>query len=468
MKYFRPTLIAAATVIASVAGPVYADTDVPTEISANQSEQAAKSGATGAIPSDADPGATATPTPSFASLLGGQSWTQFHGYLRVGAGTSDGHSQQCFQLAGAASKYRLGNECNIYSELELDQKLYQFSNGMQLSAVGMVNLYNPLNRAPTFGPNSGGFVRLPQAYVQLTNIPGMDTARIWLGRIYYHRYNVDMIDTYYWNPTGLGAGIDNVSVGHGLKLSYAFFRQDYQDAPNLVDRHDVQLTGFHPNPNGELQFGVSYIERHAPIIGADGVPQDAHSGWSITVQHIQTNLLGGKNQLALQYGVGAGADTPGANIGLGYTGNLTNDSSYKAIRLIDGFDWQFNQNFGGQMVGLYERFIAPTGSETWVSMGIRPSYAFTKNVKLQGDIGRDIVTPDGGPTRTLLKASIALTLSMDRAYWSRPELRLFYTYAHWNQAAQNAATPGDPLSSTGVFGTSRTGSTVGVQMETWW
>jgi maltoporin len=495
LKNIRPKLLAAATFFTSVSGAVHADpgttpdaagtqanatvsvvaasgavdaTAVTANSTASESEQAAKGGATGGSPSTANPGTTTTPTPTFASALVDQSWTQFHGYLRMGAGTSEGHSQQCFQLAGADSKYRLGNECNIYSELELDQKLYQFSNGMQVSAVGMINLYNPLNRTPTFKPDSGGFVRMPQSYVQLTNIPGMDTARIWIGRIYYHRYNVDMIDTYYWNPTGLGLGIDNISVGGGLKFSYGFFRQDYQDAPNLVDRHDIQLTGFHPNPNGELQFGLSYIEQRAPVVGSDGLLQDAHGGWSFTVQHIQSNLLGGKNQLALQYGVGAGADTPGSNIGLGYTGTLTNDSSYKTVRLIDGFDWQATQNFGGQMVGLYERFIAPTGSQTWISTGIRPSYAFTKHIKLQGDVGRDIVTPDGGPTRTLVKASIALTLAMDRSYWSRPELRLFYTYAHWNRAAQAAAAPGDSLSTTGVFGTSRTGSTLGIQMETWW
>jgi maltoporin len=113
--------------------------------------------------------------------------------------------------------------------------------------------------------------------------------------------------------------------------------------------------------------------------------------------------------------------------------------------------------------------IAPSGgSQTWVSMGIRPVYAITQHVKIQGDLGNDRVTPDNGPTRTLLKASVALTLAMDRSFWSRPELRLFYTYAHWNQAAQNAAAPGDPLSTTGIFGSSRAGSTVGAQVEWWW
>ena len=45
---------------------------------------------------------------------------EFAGYLRSGAGTSTGSGkQQCFQLPGAQSKYRLGNECEQYAELEL-------------------------------------------------------------------------------------------------------------------------------------------------------------------------------------------------------------------------------------------------------------------------------------------------------------------------------------------------------------
>ncbi|WP_206955421.1 maltoporin [Trinickia acidisoli] len=414
--------------------------------------------ATGVVPADttATNTAPATPPAAWNQLT---PWTQFHGYLRAGVGTSEGHDQACFQLAGAQSKYRLGNECQIYSELEIDQKLFQFSNGLVLSAVGMASLVNDVGYTPTFHGDHGA-IRLPQSYVQLTNFPGLDDMRVWAGRIYYRRNDVHINDFFYWNPSGLGAGIENMPIGHGLKLSYAMFREDYIDQPNYATRHDLQLSGVHPNPGGELQFGFSYIPSRGPIYDSDG--QDTHSGWSVTVQHIQTNVLGGKNKLAFQYGQGPGT-------GLSYTGTLTNNNQFKSLRVLDAFDWQATRDFSGQLLGLYERDLAPSGgSQTWVSMGVRPVYAFTKHIKLQGDIGNDRVTPDNGPTRTLLKASVALTLAMDRSFWSRPELRLFYTYAHWNKAAQDAAAPSDPLSTTGVFGTSRTGSTVGAQVEWWW
>ncbi|CAH2787335.1 MAG: Maltoporin (maltose/maltodextrin high-affinity receptor, phage lambda receptor protein) [uncultured Caballeronia sp.] len=422
-------------------------------------EPGGMSQSTDVVPADTSPTATVTPTPTGAwNQL--TPWTQFHGYMRAGVGSSDGHTQTCYHLASADSKYRLGNECEIYSELEIDQKLFQFSNGMELSAVGMASLVNSLDHVPSFHGDQGK-IRLPQSYVQLTDIPGLESARIWFGRIYYRRNDVHINDFFYWNPSGLGAGIENVPIGAGLKLSYAFFREDTINAPNYATRHDLQLSGVRPNPGGELQFGLSYIPARAPVEGSSGVMQDAHSGWSVTVQHVQTNLLGGKNKLAFQYGVGPGT-------GLSYTGMLTDDNRYKSFRVLDAFDWQATRDFSGQVVGIYQRDIAPTRSQTWVSMGIRPVYAFTQHIKLQGDLGHDIVTPEGGPTRTLFKASVALTLAIDRSFWSRPELRLFYTYARWNKAAQDAAGPGDPLSTTGIFGTSRTGSTVGAQVEWWW
>ncbi|MBW3512726.1 carbohydrate porin, partial [Janthinobacterium sp. NKUCC06_STL] len=43
----------------------------------------------------------------------------FHGYLRAGAGSNTsggGGSQGCFGLGGNTMKYRLGNECDAYTE----------------------------------------------------------------------------------------------------------------------------------------------------------------------------------------------------------------------------------------------------------------------------------------------------------------------------------------------------------------
>ena len=52
-----------------------------------------------------------------------------------------------------------------------------------------------------------------------------------------------------------------------------------------------------------------------------------------------------------------------------------------------------------------------------------------------------------------------------------PEVRLYYTYASWNEAAKRAANElaqGSALSDTGAFGTARHGANVGLQVEYWW
>ena len=76
---------------------------------------------------------------------------EFAGYLRSGAGTSTGSGkQQCFQLPGAQSKYRLGNECEQYAELELRQDLLTLDDGSVLSVDAMASLYNKYDRALKF------------------------------------------------------------------------------------------------------------------------------------------------------------------------------------------------------------------------------------------------------------------------------------------------------------------------------
>jgi len=49
---------------------------------------------------------------------------EVNGYLRaLGGGNSQGGGAACFKLAGAESKYRFGNECEVYGELLLGQEL---------------------------------------------------------------------------------------------------------------------------------------------------------------------------------------------------------------------------------------------------------------------------------------------------------------------------------------------------------
>ncbi|EFQ61505.1 maltoporin [Pseudomonas fluorescens WH6] len=382
---------------------------------------------------------------------------EFAGYLRSGAGTSTGSGpQQCFQLPGAQTKYRLGNECEQYAELELRQDVFTLDDGSVLSVDAMASLYNKYDRALKFQGENNGSARMPQMYAQWSNMPSLNGGSLWAGRRYYKRNDIHISDFYYWNQSATGGGIEDVKIGD-LKYSYALSRKDnlYQKA--YVTRHDFNVAGFKTNPGGELELGLSYLEK------AGG--RDANSGWALTAQHVQQAFLGGKNKFALQYGEGPGT-------GLGYTGNTALDNSSKSYRAVEFFDWQMTPRFGGQIEAVYQKDVRPgSQDQTWMSLGVRPVYALTEQFKLVAELGHDQVDATGG-TRKLSKFTFAPTWSpKGPEFWARPEVRLYYTYATWNAAAKHAANElaaGSALSDTGSYGTARHGSNVGVQVEYWW
>lgn len=96
------------------------------------------------------------------------------------------------------------------------------------------------------------------------------------------------------------------------------------------------------------------------------------------------------------------------------------------------------------------------------------AYGLSNHIKLPADIGQDRVVPSSGATRRLTKFTAALAISATPDYYSRPELRFFHTRANWNNAARAAATAGDALSATGVFGNTTSRSVTGISAETWW
>ena len=381
---------------------------------------------------------------------------EFAGYLRSGVGNSlNGGKQSCFKLPGAEAKYRLGNECEQYAELELRQDVYSFDDGSVLSVDGMASLYNQYDRQLTFQGDNGS-ARLPQLYAQWSNLPSLNGGSLWAGRRYYKRNDIHISDFYYWNQSATGAGIEDVLIG-GLKYSYALSRKDNLYQENYVTRHDFNVAGFNTNPGGQLELGLSYLDKPERT--------DAHSGWAITAQHVQSEFLGGKNKFAVQYGEGSGT-------GLGYTGDFRLDNSSKRYRIVEFFDWQVTPRFGGQVEAVYQKDFRPDGgNQEWLSLGVRPTYAISEQFKLVTELGHDQVKAADG-TRKLSKFTFAPTWSpKGPGFWTRPDVRLYYTYASWNAAAQRAANEfdaGSALSDSGAFGSARHGSNAGLQVEYWW
>lgn len=395
------------------------------------------------------------------ALLWGQSAAALDvgGYIRaLGGANSESGDAACFKLAGAGSKYRLGNECEIYGELMLGQQFAKLNDGATLRGNIMFSLFKPTSD-DTLLSNNNADLGVAQAYLQAENLAALNGGVVWAGRRYYKREDIHVNDFFYWNPQGLGAGIEDVKLG-GVKLSYALFREDNEDQVRKATRHDFQIRGVQSNRDGELEFGFSLIPDAGLAAGGD-------DGWALTVQHRQSKLFGdGWNKLALQYGEGPGT-------GLGGTGPLTNTSDFKRWRVVEGIYAQLTPRLGGMLTAVYQKDEANTGDQTWTSLGGRLTYGLTQQIKLQAELGHDRVKPEGGDTRTLTKLTIAPSWALAPEFWSRPELRLFYTYARWNDAAAAAANnSGDAavvsMANNGLFAGTNHGSTIGLQFEGWW
>lgn len=371
---------------------------------------------------------------------------EFHGYMRAGMGaTEDGKTQECFKLTGASSKYRLGNECEQYAELFAKQNLIKLKDNSELSINGMLQFYNQYGQTLSFNDDNG-FARLNQIYLDWRNVSYLNGANLWAGRRFYNRSDIHMSDLFYWNQSGTGFGIDDYKI-NDLSFSYVFSRKDNVFQKSDVNRHDLTVKGFEWTPKNKLNTGLSLID-------ADQL------GWSLTVQNITSDVLNGKNTLVLQYGEGAG-------VGLSYTGDPTLERDNTSLRFIEALDWESNnKKLNGQALALYQKDqFKDQDNRDWISLGSRVAYVVQDHFKVSTEIGYDQIKQND-QTRNLTKLTLAPTWSIKgTGYYDRPELRLYYTYAFWNDEEQKLRALTQPNSR---FQNLSNGSNFGAQLEYWW
>ncbi|KAB8042755.1 maltoporin [Janthinobacterium aquaticum] len=390
----------------------------------------------------------------------------FHGYLRAGAGSNtsgDGGSQGCFGLGGNTMKYRLGNECDAYAEFGYTKSVAKSGNVNYLATV-WVNAYAPNS---DFGDNKLGIVK---AYVEAQGLDFLNGGTAWIGKRFYYRPDIHMLDLQYINMNGTGAGLDRIPMGPG-KFSYAFFKDNDINTRDPVTgailgtrsaaRQNFIWGDIPVNANGTLDLAATYII-------AEGKDNDIfgpkHNGWQVSAFHRQGKVYGGGNTFGVQYGVGPGIGQDGGGQ-LGASGDTRYGSDRKRTRVFNDMAIQPMENFGMEFVALWQKDESNAGSSTWTSIGARPVYAFTNNFKLVGELGTDRVTQSGGPAKRLTKLTIAPTISAGPGLWSRPELRAFVTYGKWNDAATasvNASNNGGP-----IYNNNTSGTSYGFQVETW-
>ncbi|NHQ93774.1 maltoporin [Janthinobacterium lividum] len=381
---------------------------------------------------------------------------EYHGYFRAGLGSSTDSRgpQSCYGLGGNTMRYRLGNECDTYGEFEYQKEMAKSSNGVSFVGHIMVAAYTPSSAV------SDSDLSMSKMYVEAKNIEILNGGTAWIGKRYYMRPDIHMLDLQYINMNGTGGGIDQYKLGPG-RISYGFFKDN--DKPgNSAIRQNLVYQGIPVNQDGTLEVLTT-------LITPDKKDSTSHSGWQATVLHKQDKVWGGANTFGIQYGVGPGTGAGGQCCDrMGTTGSIRNGSDVTRLRIFNSLWIQPTPEWSAEMIAIVQRdkSDATGGSSTWTSLGVRPVYAVNDNFKLQFELGTDRVTsPTGGAAQRLTKLTFAPTLTAGKGYWSRPELRAFVTYGKWNDAATAAVNKANE--SGPVYGNATSGTSFGLQVETW-
>ncbi len=361
------------------------------------------------------------------------------GYFRAGPGLTSGDaSRACYGLKGGSKgmTYRLGNECDFYGEFQLSQGFKK--DGIDYSVSLMTNHYTPAT------DTSGAGMGIEQMWAEAKGFDIAPDATFWIGKERGRRGDVHIVDTYFVEMGGVGAGFKGQPLGGG-KLGVAFYKTD-ANAAEPGNRVNVEYMGLPTGTDGALNFFATATK---------GDFTGGTSGLGFTVRHDQGKLFGTglSNTLFVQYA--QGSTSLNANFG-----DLTAKSAAKSWRIVESVNGQSGP-VGGQAMLLIASEKDSAGQATdSLSVGGRVSYALSRNFKFVTDVSVSQYKPEGGATARLSKVTLAPTLSVGPDFWTRPEFRLYVTSAKWNSAAGN-------VTGQAAFADKTSGTSYGAQVE-WW
>lgn len=383
----------------------------------------------------------------------------FSGYMRAGVGlNARGGTQVCYQLPGADTKWRLGNECDYVIEPSFSAKLATFE-GADWHVHFMPSVYRAWGDNELGGANSRGddlYARFGQVYTYGNNISALGNGKLWAGRRFYNRLQLGINDHFIENNDGDGAGLEDMNVGFG-KLSVAVMLnpRDYRD-PNNADTTSVndnrvtipvRLTNVKTNPNGELAVyvtGATSSQSDNQLTGQPAV--DRAKSASLGVYHTQSGVLGG-------------------NLLVGAKFQRTGD--VKKLWVLAQESTQFGATAFDTIAEFRNTDAPNNGGDKWYSIGARTDTYLGGPFRMLVEAGHDRIEPDVGATRSMTKFTLAGAVSAGNTAGSRPTIRLFVTHAIWNDAARNAMVAAKSRTAE-VYGDKKSGTSIGIQGETWW
>lgn len=405
-----------------------------------------------------------------------------HGYLRTGFGRSlpSGEMVQ-FQLPETLVKSRFGNEANHYGELQFDYKYQEKNSPQSYEIVYMMSqywAYKDKNLVSNFEPKTA------QLYFKWNNIH--NKTDIWVGRRYYQRLNIDILDYFWLNAAqnaDVGVGVEQIDMGKDTELDLAIMR--FTDKPehysvatskeaNLVEHFKLDARWKNITISEKTKLNALAQVGYRPEVENP----DLKSLWGYTLGlwgEYQNNDFYNRTSLIFRKGINMVQNPYTGKTFLEFDANGVqkyNLSSAYDVQFTSDFRYDNQETFGilGAVTYHHKNYGIQTASYRGqmlkhLNFIARYSKYLSKHFRLTTDASYGYVditdTAHGG----LFKLTLSPELSWNKGMFSRPSLRPFITYARWSDALKGKV---------GVFNENNTfvnknqGVTCGIQMEVWW
>ena len=417
----------------------------------------------------------------------------FHGYFRAGVqnNLTNGGAVYCFGNGNRGHLVgRLGDECDTYAEIALTQEVFNKAKNKftvnTLVAWGSAegnwdkqgNSWQGLgkggDRAGENGDSAWNGLRasLREAWAGYTLPMG---AQIWAGKRFYQRKDIHILDFYYLNDSGTGAGIEGIPVGTLGQASFAVIKQQIDQPDGVYARDtykiDTRWNGIPLWKDASLDLAMIWGLPSTTDSQKEEAKADSSSGVILMAEYTQGNFFGGFNKLSVTYGTDgfayAGVLNGGNHLGDSYA---PGDADSWGIRVIDwGLIEQDKWNLGYSFMGSYKhadqpKWSHPTGHD--YSFVIRPAYKWSNFTSTVFEAGYTVqkntgwngwANPDNDHVDAY-KFTLGQQFMPMTTFWQRPSIRFYVSYLGGD--VMNKKTTG--------FDDHDGEVSIGAQAEAWW
>lgn len=397
-----------------------------------------------------------------------------NGYVRTGIGWSGGGPLVNITTPENIHKFRMGNEADQYGELQLN---YRYKNK---DSIALYEVTYMMAKYIPYGDRHGfdQFPSTAQLYGKVNKIT--KNANLWLGKRYYDRRNVELLD-YFWinaaQNSQVGLGIENYEIKDSGNLNLALIRFKYGTNTSHSYVADLRYLDIPIAQHSKLNLLGQYSYKTEQSLHADGHAGFAlGSWWTYSESHITNTatVLYRKGSSMVQ------TTYAGTTVSEYIDGRkIYNLDQASSLNIINNFVYDDKQRHAVQAALSYQYTDFGIGNVTeenipldhkvaknWFSIGFRYLYYISKHFNLALEAGNDYMKNSKlGLEGSLQKVTFSPQISWDYGYYSRPVLRPFITFAHWSDSFKGI---------TGVSGFNNRlvnknhGVSFGLQLEIWW